>query len=174
MHPALFFKHCPSCGTPREAVLAQPVACATCGFTLYMNTTCAAAAFLRRDDGQVLFIRRARDPARGKLAIPGGFVDAGETAESGLRREFMEEVGIAVSDISFLCSQPNSYLYNGITYPVLDFFFSARATGEENPRALDAVDSFCWLDPAAVPEEEIAFPSMVHAMRVYLEREKQR
>lgn len=150
--------------------MTQPLACAACGFTFYMNTTCATAAFLRRPDGMVLFIRRSKEPAQGKLAIPGGFIDEGETAEDGLRREFMEEVGLHIEDIDFLCSHPNQYLYMGVTYPVLDFFFTALASGEEKPEALDAVESYCWLDPQAVAAVEIAFPSMVYALRVYLER----
>ncbi len=170
MSPFLLFRHCPACGAAREPLAAQPLTCTACGFTLYLNTTCAAAAFLRRPDGKVLFIRRAKDPAKGKLAIPGGFVDAGETAEDGLRREFMEEVGIRVADIAFLCSQPNLYHYKGLTYPVLDFFFTANATGGEKPEALDAVESCSWLNPADVNPEEIAFPSMVHALALYLER----
>ncbi len=170
MHPALHFQYCPSCGTAREAARVQPIACAACGFTLFVNTTCATAAFLRRPDGKVLFIRRAHDPAKGKLAIPGGFIDEGETAEAGLRREFMEEVGLAISDLAFLCSHPNQYLYKGVTYPVLDFFFTANATGAEQPRALDAVDSFLWLDPATVSPDDIAFPSMIHALQIYLAR----
>jgi len=135
-----------------------------------LNTTCATAAFLRRPDGKVLFIRRAKEPARGKLAIPGGFIDEGETAEDGLRREFMEEVGLHIGGIAFLCSHPNSYHYKGVTYPVLDFFFTAQASGEERPEALDAVDSYCWLDPRVVAAEDIAFPSMVYALRIYLEQ----
>lgn len=170
MHPALHIRHCPSCGVVREATRAQPLTCAVCGFTLYMNTTCATAAFLRRADGKVLFIRRGHEPAKGMLAIPGGFIDEGETAEEGLRREFMEEVGIVVRDLSFLCSHPNTYFYKGVTYPVLDFFFTAEAAGNETPAALDAVESFCWLDPAAVKEEEMAFPSMAFALGKYKER----
>ncbi len=168
--PFLHFRYCPACGTAREPVKLQPLACPACGFTFYMNTTCAAAAFLHRPDGKVLFIRRAKAPAQGKLAVPGGFVDEGETAEDGLRREFKEEVGISIADITFLCSHPNQYLYEGITYPVLDFFFTARATGEEKPAALDAVDSCCWLNPREVDTSELAFPSMVFALRMYLER----
>jgi ADP-ribose pyrophosphatase YjhB (NUDIX family) len=173
MHPSLHFHYCPACGAAREATRRQPVKCAACGFTLYMNTTCATGAFLRRADGRVLFIRRGHEPAKGMLAVPGGFIDEGETAEQGLQREFMEEVGVTMHGITFLCSHPNSYLYEGVTYPVLDFFFTATA-GHEEPAALDAVESFCWLDPAAVQEEDMAFPSMAFALRKYKETDQRR
>lgn len=170
MHPSTLFRHCPSCGTARPAVQSQPIVCAACGFTFYLNTTCASAAFLVREDGHALFIRRAKEPAAGKLAIPGGFIDEGETAEAGLRREFMEEVGLTLEGIQFLCSHPNSYFYKGVTYPVLDFFFTARARGDEAPASLDGVADFCWLPPEEVDPADIAFPSMVYALEQYLSR----
>jgi ADP-ribose pyrophosphatase YjhB (NUDIX family) len=170
MPPLSHFRHCPSCGTARAPLPAQPFACGECGFTLYINTTCGTAGFLVRPDGRALFIRRAKDPAKGRLAIPGGFVDEGESAEDGLRREFREEVGIHPGELTFLCSYPNSYTYKGVTYAVLDLFFVAAASGDESPAALDAVDDFCWLDPRGVDPEEIAFPSMVYALKQYLAR----
>jgi ADP-ribose pyrophosphatase YjhB (NUDIX family) len=169
MHPSLHYRYCPSCGAAREAGRTQPLLCETCGFKIYVNITPATGGFLRRGDGKVLFIIRGHEPAKGKLAIPGGFVDDGETAEEGLRREFMEEVGVKLRELSFLCSHPNAYLYCGVTYPVLDFFFVAEAAGDENPAALDAVESFLWLDPMGVKEEEMAFPSMAYALRKYKE-----
>jgi ADP-ribose pyrophosphatase YjhB (NUDIX family) len=168
MHPSSFFRFCPSCGTAREPSITPPIACNACGFTLYMNTTCATAAFLVRPDGKALFIRRGKEPAKGKLAIPGGFIDEGESAEDGLRREFREEVGIDPAGLKYLCSHVNSYHYKNVTYPVLDFFYTARATGEEKAEALDAVADFCWLDPREVDPAEMAFPSMTYALKQYL------
>ena len=169
MRPADLFRYCPSCATPLDR-RESPVKCAACGFQYYLNTTCATAALLVRPDGLALFIRREKEPRKGFLAMPGGFIDEGETAEQGVRREFLEEVGFEPRGIDFLCSHPNTYFYQGTTYPVLDFFFVARATGEENPQALDAVASVHWLDPMTVHPAEIAFPSMVHALQVYQQR----
>jgi ADP-ribose pyrophosphatase YjhB (NUDIX family) len=141
--------------------------CAACGFVYYFNPTVAAAAFVRRPDGRVLFIRRAREPAQGKLAIPGGFVDLGETAEEALGREIQEEVGLELVSVEYLCSQTNQYDYKGVTYPVVDLFFTALARDATRAAALDGVASLWWLAPEAVEPAEMAFPSMRAALRVY-------
>ena len=170
MHPALAFRHCPSCGTVRKPARRQPLDCPACGFIYYINITSAVGGFIHRDDGTVLFIRRAKSPSKGKLAIPGGFIDEGETAEAGLCREFREEVGFEPRDLIFLCSHPNQYKYKNLTYPVIDFFFSAAADGTEIPESLDGVASTCWLDPHSVKMEDMAFPSMQYALAKYLEK----
>jgi ADP-ribose pyrophosphatase YjhB (NUDIX family) len=118
--------------------------------------------------GAVLMLRRAKDPARGRLAIPGGFIDIGETAENALRRETREEVGLELGEPSYLCSQINSYAYEGVTYPVLDFFFTASALAPEAAQPLDGVESFEWTMPDRVNPDEIAFPSIRRALSEFI------
>lgn len=45
---------------------------------------------------RVLLIRRRYPPFQGWLALPGGFVEIGETVEAACRRELFEETGIKV------------------------------------------------------------------------------
>lgn len=166
--PASRFQFCPSCGARLSAPAAAGLlTCGSCGFHYYFNPACATAALFIRPDGMALFIRRKLEPQRGKLALPGGFLNEGETAEEGVRREFVEEVGIDPGTVTFLCSHPNEYPWRGIRYPVLDLFFTATASGSEEAQALDGVDSVHWLDPLTVDLDEIAFPSMRHALEVY-------
>jgi 8-oxo-dGTP diphosphatase len=44
----------------------------------------------------VLLIRRGHEPYAGSFALPGGFVEIGETVENACRREALEETGIKV------------------------------------------------------------------------------
>ncbi|MEO5877549.1 MAG: NUDIX hydrolase [Streptosporangiaceae bacterium] len=44
----------------------------------------------------VLLIERGWDPHKGLLALPGGHVDAGETAVAAAVRELAEETGVGV------------------------------------------------------------------------------
>jgi len=102
------------------------MACMACGFRLYFNPAVAVAVFVQDAAGRVLLIRRAKEPGAGKLAPPGGFIDVGERAEDAVHREVHEEVGLRLTDLRFLGSQPNEYLFGGVLYPVLDLFFKTR------------------------------------------------
>jgi len=65
-----------------------------------------AVALLPDDEGRACFIltRRTRTlrAHSGQWALPGGRIDAGESAEQAVRRELQEEVGLAVGDESVL------------------------------------------------------------------------
>lgn len=174
MNPVHHFRHCPACGAERSADATagvSPLQCRGCGFTFYFNAAISAAVFLWREDGRVLMIRRAKDPGRGMLGPPGGFVDVGERVEVAVRREVREEVGLEMTDVAFLGSFPNEYLYRGVTYPVLDLFFSARAVRPETAQALDDVDGLVWVEPfEELDPDQLAFPSVRRALEVLRRR----
>jgi ADP-ribose pyrophosphatase YjhB (NUDIX family) len=44
----------------------------------------------------VLVIRRALKEGRGKLALPGGYIDIGESWQEGIARELREETAVEV------------------------------------------------------------------------------
>ncbi len=165
------FRFCPRCASPGRTDSARGAFhCDRCGFVYFFNPSTAAAAFILDSDGAVLFIRRAKEPAKGKLALPGGFVDAGETAEEAVRREIREEVGLEMASMAYLDSQSNEYLYEEVTYPVLDLFYIGRPKTTDNLAALDGVESYCWLKPEDVSPDAIAFPSIRNALAGYLLR----
>jgi ADP-ribose pyrophosphatase YjhB (NUDIX family) len=165
------YRYCPRCAAEAMSVRGpQLVVCGACGLHLYYNPCAAVGAFLVDREGRVLFTRRAKDPAAGKLGLPGGFIDNGESAEAGLRREVREEVGLEIGALEFLCSRPNSYPYGGIVYPTLDFYFIARVDDFGAARALDEVQGLFVRQACAVTEDELAFPSLRAAWQVFRAR----
>ncbi len=72
----------------------RPV-CPACGWIYFADPKVAVAALIEVD-GQVLLVRRAVDPFRGCWTLPAGFVDAGEDPVDAVRRECLEETGLAV------------------------------------------------------------------------------
>ncbi len=89
---------CPLCGAKLEEQArygAVRGVCPTCGFIHFADPKVAVIGLVHHQ-GRVLLAKRAVDPAKGKWALPGGFMDAGEMPEAALSRELMEEVGMAI------------------------------------------------------------------------------
>ena len=61
------------------------------------NVTVDCVVFDARD--RLLLIRRRHPPFAGRFALPGGFVDYGETTEAAARRELLEETGLRAKEL---------------------------------------------------------------------------
>lgn len=143
--PSGHFHHGPRWAQASPPVHAgAPFRCTVCDFVYYFNPAVAAGAIVRDASGRGLLVRRAHEPAKGKLALPDGFIDAAEGAEDGLRREIREEVNLEVGELRFLGSEVNRYTYRDVVYPVVDLFFLTTAASTEGLAALDGVASAAW------------------------------
>jgi ADP-ribose pyrophosphatase YjhB (NUDIX family) len=94
----LNYQYCPFCAislVERDLFHQQRLTCPACGFIHFRDPKVAVICFVTGKN-RVLLIRRGVDPAKGKWALPGGYMDAGEMPEDALRRELMEEVGLQV------------------------------------------------------------------------------
>jgi ADP-ribose pyrophosphatase YjhB (NUDIX family) len=125
-----------------------------------VNPAAAVAAILVDAGERALLARRAHEPSRGKLGFPGGFVDIGESAEAALRREILEEVGLEVPELEFLCSFPNRYAFKGVIYPTLDLFFVARVPSFDAALPLDGVEALERIPVSELRPEDLAFESL--------------
>ncbi len=57
----------------------------------------------------VVLVKRANEPFKGQYALPGGFVEIGETVEQACARETLEETGLRVENLRLIgvYSQPD-------------------------------------------------------------------
>ena len=137
-HPLHQFTYCPKCGA-RTFVERNEKAkqCTTCGFVYYFNPSSAVACFIRNSKGELLLVRRAKEPAKGTLDLPGGFVDMYESAEDAAHREVKEETNLDITDCRYLFSIPNLYLYSGFEVHTVDMFFECLTPSFDGAKAED-------------------------------------
>jgi ADP-ribose pyrophosphatase YjhB (NUDIX family) len=179
------FRYCPACASERISFKKEKVfTCPDCGFTYYHNTA-AATGCIVRTGAELLFLVRGKEPARGKLDLPGGFVDPGEGAIDGLRREFIEELGWdplagvresgtekAPAAFTLFASFPNKYPYKNISYNTCDLFFYIDApslTKEDLRLEAAEIAEVRFIKPEDLNYEDLAFESTKQAVKAYLE-----
>lgn len=126
-HPLNQFKYCPKCGSAAfEIHNEKSKQCTDCGFVYYFNPSSATVALILNEKDELLVCRRAKEPAKGTLDLPGGFIDMNETGEEGVSREVEEETGLKVKKATYLFSLPNIYIYSGFPVHTLDMFSFAK------------------------------------------------
>ncbi|MCR5081683.1 MAG: NUDIX domain-containing protein [Treponema sp.] len=159
------FNFCPDCGSKNIQTLlnGRKWFCPDCGFDLYNNVASAVGVVIENSKGEILFEKRAKNPRKGFLALPGGFCEPDETAEQSAVRECREEVGLEVCDIKFLCSFPNTYVYRDIIYKTCDIFFTAKIKeGAQIKMDESEVSEYVWVSADTMEEIEkipLAFDS---------------
>ena len=155
------FRYCPVCGSPCfERSSFKSRRCSCCGFELFQNASASVAAFIRNDAGQLLVAVRGCEPLKGTLDLPGGFADAGETAEEAVRREVLEETALTVDTVRYLFSLPNVYEYSGMKIPTLDMFFECTVSDLAPLAAADDVAALVWMHPDEIDADSIGLDSI--------------
>lgn len=87
------YAHCTFCGARFTPGQPWPRRCAACAEISYLNPKPVAVA-VQPVGGGLLVVRRGFAPARGWLALPGGFIEVDETWQQALVRELEEETGL--------------------------------------------------------------------------------
>jgi NAD+ diphosphatase len=167
--PRNVIKFCPRCASSDFRFRQDhSFECGTCGFQFYMNAAAAVIALIEDEEGRLLLVRRAQDPAKGKLDLPGGFADQGETAEEALEREVKEELNLEVEWSRYFCSYPNNYFYGGINYSTMDLAFVCTVKDMGMIKAGDDVGGYIFLRPDDIAVDEMSFDSIRRITRDYI------
>jgi ADP-ribose pyrophosphatase YjhB (NUDIX family) len=176
------WKYCPACGAGDIRFDgSHKFSCPGCGFVYYHNTAAATGCVISSRQGLV-FLVRGKEPCKGKLDLPGGFVDPGEGAVEGLLRELREEIGweappadakgTVPKGLSLFASFPNVYPYRGIPYNTCDLFFTLDAPDlTEADLRLQAgeIGGVRFIKSGELRLEELAFDSTRRALRAWLD-----
>ena len=110
--------------------------------------------------GYLLLIRRKNPPFQGEYALPGGFVDIGETVESACVREAKEETNIKVKIIKLIgiYSDPKR---DPRGHTVSIAFLCEPKTKKEVPKAQDDAADLDVVPFSKVPNLKLAFDHMI-------------
>lgn len=169
-HPLHLFRYCPVCGSTKFVEQnTKAKHCPDCGFTYYFNPSAATVAFILNEKNELLVCRRARNPAKGTLDLPGGFIDMGETGEEGVAREVAEETMLQVTSAKYLFSLPNTYLYSGFLVHTLDQFFLCRVGDFSVLHSRDDVADSFFMTLEQVNPAEFGLDSVRTALKRFLE-----
>jgi len=154
------FHFCPYCGMrlERMEVFGQVrPACRRCEFVQFRDPKVAVIAFVTHKD-KVLLVRRAVEPSRGKWALPGGYMDAGEMPEEALHRELDEEVGLGVDITRLLDIFPMESPEQANSGIVLAYEAEPEADDLITLQSKDDVSAAGWFGQDELPVQ-IAFES---------------
>ena len=108
------------------------------------------------DEGRVVLIKRKYEPLKGHWSLPGGMVEIGETLESALSREMLEETGLRV-DVGPVIEVFDRIMHDEqkrVRYHfVLIDYLCWPAGGTLTPGS--DVDAAIWVDPAALAQYDL-------------------
>ena len=163
LNPALQdAKYCPRCGGAAEVAYPRSITCPHCGYGAYYNPKPVAAAIPETDDGEIILMRRATEPSRGRWTMPGGFVDLGESVEDAAQREAREEIQADV-ELTDLVG-----VYSNAAERIVLIVFAASIHQEPQTTA-EALQVHAFA-PDEIPWEELAFWSTTNALKDFLAR----
>lgn len=170
LHPLAQFTYCPICGQQSFVINNEKSKrCTACGFVYYFNPSAAVASFIKNKKGELLIVRRGKEPAKGTLDLPGGFTDCNETAEEATFREIREETGLVPESCRYLFSLPNIYLYSGFNVHTMDLFFECEVPDFAGAKAEDDAAEIIIMKLEEISADDFGLDSVRKAVAKYKE-----
>ncbi len=161
-------RFCPACGAGALELRVPPdddrerQVCAACGTVHYENPKVVVGSVCTSGD-RLLICRRAIEPRSGYWTIPAGWLELGEAAQEGAKREAWEEARARI-EIEGLIA-----VYSVPRIAQVQLLYAARlldpAAVEPGPESLE-VRLVSW---DAIPWDELAFPTVAWVLRRAME-----
>ena len=153
-------RHCPRCGAPTVESQAGWTRTCPADASEHFPRTDPAVIMLVHDGGDRALLGRGPQWNEGRFSTLAGFVEPGESLEAAVAREVWEEVGVAVSDIRYVASQPWPFPASlmlgfvarldgdpGITLDPVEMAEAGWFTRDEIARAAEWTDSGATAEP---------------------------
>ena len=159
--------HCPRCGTPTEPVLAGWIRrCPADGSEHYPRTDMAVIMAVVDANDRILLARGKGFRGNG-MSVLAGFVEPGESLAAAVAREVAEEVGVEVTDVTYLGDQPWPFPSS------LMLGFTARAVGTELRLQQEEIEAARWFTrdelTAALADGSVVVSSRISISRRIIE-----
>jgi NAD+ diphosphatase len=169
LEPNKLFAYCPRCGSNHiDAHEVNAIKCKSCHFVYFFNASGAVIGIIVNAQGELLVTKRAFEPFKGKLDLPGGFIMPGESAEEALKREVREELNIEITSMKYCFTLPNKYPWSGMYVYTIDLVFEATVENFNPISAFDDVESFCFMKPSNIEPGAFGIESVRIAVTHYL------
>ena len=151
------FRFCPACASQLDQRDGEGGArCPSCGRTWYQNSSPTVGCVIV-DGERALVTVRAREPEKGRLDVPGGFLLPGEDPIEGLEREIREELGLTIEVSVEDCLSMTPHVYGSEGDYVLALGFRARSFGGRLAAADDVAD-VRWVATEELDDLDFAWP----------------
>ena len=153
--------YCPTCGAPVSPQLLEDdhrprLVCAN-GHVTWRNPRLVVGTLPVRA-GRVFLARRSIEPGAGLWTYPGGFLEVGESAQEGARRETEEEtqLRIEVGRLIGAYSRPH--------VGVVTLIYEATVVGGQPLPGVETIEVRDF-GPDEIPWEDLAFTTAESALR---------
>jgi len=154
-------RHCPECGLPVELRILEadhrPRLTCPNGHITWRNPRVVVGT-LPVLGGRVHLARRAIEPGVGRWTYPGGFLEIGEAAAEGARRETEEETELLV-EIGRLIG-----VYSRPHVGIVTIVYEAAVVGGRAEPAAESTEVRAFT-PDDIPWDELAFSTAESALR---------
>ncbi|HEY9558257.1 MAG TPA: NAD(+) diphosphatase [Acidimicrobiales bacterium] len=137
-------RYCGRCATQTEPMPGERARrCPACGLLAFPRLAPAVITLIERGD-EALLARNGTFPVPMYSCI-AGFVEPGETLEEAVHREVAEEVGVELSDVRYVASQPWPFPHS-----LMVGFEATWGSGEIEVDGKEIVDAG-WFRPDDLP-----------------------
>jgi len=164
-------RYCPYCGAHLVTRIADGhtrLFCESESRFIYENPIPAATCIVTDERDRLLLLRRRYAPGKNLWALPGGFIELGESPSEAANRELREECGITANEPSLVEIIYQESRHYGVSLLIIGYSFGGY---EGTPSAGDEALEVRFFPFARLPE--MAFESHLRMIDLFLEKRRE-